>query len=284
MTEHMMTCAEVDSVLLDYLEETLDNATRSLVDEHAAGCLRCHSLLRDIDSIQTEAARLPELSPSRDLWAGIAARIEPPVVPLGRTPQERNRRWIPAAAAAAAALVIATAGITYVATSRALRPAAQRVAVASQPAVAVNPPVIVEAPEASGASSEAGAIAAAAEPSREASATPRAVRGPAPTRRASTGASLASRSNARVLSPTEIAYGDEISRLQTIITERRRELDPATVTVVEQSLKIIDAAVQQSRAALARDPKSGFLSDQLNHALDKKVELLRTVALLPSRT
>ncbi|HUQ18649.1 MAG TPA: hypothetical protein VM099_03460 [Gemmatimonadaceae bacterium] len=283
MTEHLMTCAEVDSVLLDYLEETLDSATRSLVDEHAAGCLRCHSLLRDIDSIQTEAARLPELAPSRDLWAGIAARIEPTVVPLGRTPQERNRRWIPAAAAAAAALVIATAGITYVATSRALRPAEQRVAVATQPAVVVNPPAIVDAPEMAVASREPAEVAAAPQASAETSATPRAVREPA-ARRASTGASLASRSNARVLTPTEIAYGDEISRLQAIITERRRELDPSTVTVVEQSLKIIDAAVQQSRAALARDPKSGFLSDQLNHALDKKVELLRTVALLPSRT
>jgi len=46
----------------------------------------------------------------------------------------------------------------------------------------------------------------------------------------------------------------------------------------------IDAAVKQSRAALAKDPKSGFLTDQLNNALDKKVELLRTVALLPSST
>jgi hypothetical protein len=81
-----------------------------------------------------------------------------------------------------------------------------------------------------------------------------------------------------------VAYGDEIARLQTIISERRQDLDPATVTVIEQSLAIIDAAVKQSRAALEKDPRSGFLSDQLNHALDKKVELLRTVALLPSRT
>lgn len=283
MTEHMMTCAEVDSVLLEYLEDTLDGATRSFVDDHAAACLRCHSLLRDIGSIQTEASLLPELAPSRDLWAGIAARIEPTVVPLGRSPQERNRRWIPAAAAAAAALVIATAGITYVATSRSLRPAVQRVAVTQPSRATVNPPAPVAVPENAGASNEPSTVAVAPEASTESSPTPRAAREPA-ARSASTRASLASRSNARVLSPTEIAYGDEISRLQTIITERRRELDPATVTIVEQSLKIIDAAVQQSRAALARDPKSGFLSDQLNHALDKKVELLRTVALLPSRT
>jgi uncharacterized phage protein gp47/JayE len=81
-----------------------------------------------------------------------------------------------------------------------------------------------------------------------------------------------------------MAYGDEIQRLQAIISERRSELDPATVSVIEASLRVIDAAVKQSRAALARDPRSGFLVDQLNSALDKKVELLRTVALLPSRT
>ena len=282
MTEHMMTCAQVDSVLLDYLEETLDSATRSLVDEHAAGCLRCHSMVRDIGTIRTEAERLPELAPSRDLWEGIAARIEPTVVPLGRSPQERNRRWIPAAAAAAAALVIATAGITYVATSRALRAPAQRVAV-TQPVVtkaaaaapSEEPAVVPTAP---------ATVAVAPEASPEKSATPRVVREPV-ARRASPGAALVSRATEqRLPSATEIAYGDEITRLQNIITDRRRELDPATVQVVEQSLKIIDAAVRQSRDALARDPKSGFLTDQLNHALDKKVELLRTVALLPSRT
>lgn len=54
--------------------------------------------------------------------------------------------------------------------------------------------------------------------------------------------------------------------------------------VIEHNLAIIDAAIAQSRAALAKDPASGFLNDQLNSALDQKVELLRTVALLPAHT
>ena len=37
-------------------------------------------------------------------------------------------------------------------------------------------------------------------------------------------------------------------------------------------------------AALAKDPASGFLANQLNHSLEKKVELLRTAAMLPART
>ena len=273
----MMTCAQVDAALLDYLEETLDGNARAQVDEHVAGCLRCNSLLRDIGAIRAEAEELPELTPSRDLWAGIAARIEPTVVPLGRSPREVRRNWIPAAAAAAAALVIATAGITYVATSRSMRPATDRVAVTANPKSA--PQQAAVAPSVAPITTEAPSTSPT-----EVAAAPRAERETAPRIQSSRGATLASRSTGASASPTEIAYGDEISRLQNIITERRNQLDPNTVSVIEQSLKIIDAAVRQSRAALARDPKSGFLTDQLNHALDKKVELLRTVALLPSRT
>jgi hypothetical protein len=56
------------------------------------------------------------------------------------------------------------------------------------------------------------------------------------------------------------------------------------VAIIEKNLEIIDAAIAQSRAALARDPASMMLSEQLTHALDKKVELLRTAALLPAST
>jgi hypothetical protein len=70
--------------------------------------------------------------------------------------------------------------------------------------------------------------------------------------------------------------------LQKIVTDRRTQLDSSTVAIIERNLRIIDAAIAQSRAALANDPASRLLSDQLTHALDKKVELLRTAALLPS--
>ena len=56
------------------------------------------------------------------------------------------------------------------------------------------------------------------------------------------------------------------------------------MAVLEQSIAAIDSAIAQSRAALAKDPASGFLASQLNHSLEKKVELLRTAALLPART
>ena len=275
----MMTCAKVDEALPDYLEEALDRATRGRVDEHVGSCLRCSAIMRDIGAIRSYAARLPELAPSRDLWAGIADRIEPAVLPLvARPKREVPRTWIPAFAAAAAVLVIGTAGISYLATSRSLAPSASKVAVA--PTAVPRAPQNTTTEVAPGPSEQ---TVAQVEPAPvEAAERPRATERGSLSRQP--GVALASRSNRARANPGETAFGDEIERLRNIITERRSELDPATVSVIEQSLRIIDAAVKQSRAALARDPNSGFLADQLNHALDKKVELLRTVALLPSRT
>ena len=70
----------------------------------------------------------------------------------------------------------------------------------------------------------------------------------------------------------------------TIFARTRSQLDPRTAAIIEANLKVIDDAIAQSKAALAQDPASRFLSNQLNSALDKKLELLRTAALLPNRT
>ena len=61
-------------------------------------------------------------------------------------------------------------------------------------------------------------------------------------------------------------------------------MDPRTAAIIEANLKVIDDAIAQSKAALAQDLASRFLKDQLKSAVDKKVELLRTAALLPNRT
>ncbi len=68
------------------------------------------------------------------------------------------------------------------------------------------------------------------------------------------------------------------------VEQRRATLDTATIGVIERNLGIIDAAIRESRAALARDPASALLNEQLNNALEQKVELLRTAVLLPVRT
>ena len=66
-----------------------------------------------------------------------------------------------------------------------------------------------------------------------------------------------------------------------ILEQRRGDLDSTTVTTVEKSLKAIDQAITDARAALVGDGSSTFLNEQLNRALEKKLGVLRRVALMP---
>jgi len=279
MTSSNMTCEAFDAALPDYLEGTLDGARRGSVEQHLGECVRCASLLRDIENISKEAAAMPDLVPSRDLWQGIEARIAAPVIPFAARP-ERQRHFAPAwMGIAAAALIVSTAGITYMLTARSFGPGQ-------------GGTVAQIAPRANQTQSNGGpdSDATATSPNRGAGST-QLNRAPSrleasdvtPGRPPRTPASLVSQSNAD-RAHSDLVYGREIDMLQRIVSQRRTELDSSTVAIIEKNLKIIDAAIEQSRAALARDPASRMLDQQLTHALDKKVELLRTAAMLRAST
>lgn len=255
MTDTLFTCDQLDAALSDYLENMLDPTARAALESHATSCDRCRALLADVSAVTTAAAALPDLEPSRDLWPGIVDRIAAPVVTLpvaGRRTAERPfvRPWYlaPAPLAAAAALLIAaTVSVTLIAT---------RTGPAKPATLATN------------ATDSSMVKPADSLPSIPAPA-PRVqnVRGTKP--------------NAV---PVQQIYASEIAELDSIVRARRSQLDTGTVAVIEKNLRIIDQAIEQSRAALARDPNSGFLHNQLNDALNQKIALLRTVALLPVRT
>lgn len=80
------------------------------------------------------------------------------------------------------------------------------------------------------------------------------------------------------------AYTGQIGELQRAIAERRSRLDPATIAVIERNLRVIDAAIDETRQALANDPNSALLTALLSEALANKVRLLRQAALLPPLT
>ncbi|HMG95029.1 MAG TPA: hypothetical protein VK565_01940 [Gemmatimonadaceae bacterium] len=197
------------------------------------------------------------------------------MIPLTARP-ERQKRFAPAwMGIAAAALVVSTAGITYTLTSRSLtKPESRPVAVAPSKTGETQTPLdtgsATQQPNAIAATSTAGSG------SLPETRGPSGLRGGIP-------ASLASQPQNEP-SHSDAVYGKEIEMLQRVVSERRTQLDSSTVAIIEKNLQIIDAAIAQSRAALAKDPASMLLSDQLTHALDKKVELLRTAALLPSST
>jgi len=229
-----LQCDAFDALLPDYLERSLDAANTAAARLHLATCERCASLVRDLDDIRARAAELPLLTPSRDLWPDIAARLSTGVVSLEERRERmavRRRHWL-VNGAAAAALIIATA-IGTVVVMRFMQPAVRLVKNSpTNPVPTSQTPVIPVAEKL----------------------------------------------------PATVTYEREIDGLRTIVRDRRAQLDPKTIAVIEKNLSVIDSAIAESRAALRKDSTSAFLADQLDHALDTKLTLLRTVALLPART
>lgn len=277
-----ITCEQFADVLADFLERDVDERTRGAVEAHALACAECGSLLADLRKLRVEAASLPALAPSRDLWAGIEARIATPVVDIGHGPTAaRRRRAWPWGAAAAAVLMLATASITHVLTRRAYRPPTVASGTVgshterSNGTTGASPARQTAVDSASSAESNMGAPGASRNASSGAS-----PRGTAPQRLGSAKTQLVSHASP----DAEQVYDGEIARLRAIVRERRAQLDPTTLAVIEKNLAVIDTAITQCKAALRRDPASRFLIQSLDNALGTKVELLRTAAMLPART
>ncbi len=235
MTYDKHDCDLMCERLAAYLERELAPDEQAAAARHLAECGSCAEVLAELRAITADAATMPLLAPSRDLWAGVASRISTPVTQFGSAPAAMRRAprrpW--QFAIAAAALIAATGGTTYVLTTRsggAIAPAA----------------LVVPAPVAS------PVISPVANTKKELSA-------------------------ARV-------YDREIALLDSLVHTRRESLDPKTIAIIERNLRIIDKAIAESRQALARDPESPLLSNQLDNVLGSKVELLRTVAFLPSQS
>jgi anti-sigma factor RsiW len=286
-----LDCDEFAAKLADYLDGDLPALGRDAMDAHASTCAECRQLLSELQSLRVDAASLPLLEPSRDLWAGIAERIDARVLPLDAPRAARmttvRRSWRHPAVAAAA-LVLITAGITHVWTRYSYETAPHQATPTRAVTVAQAP--VEQGPDASGTASVEATAPSAGTSSGQRSAGSVArtsVRSATNRPAARSGAVLVSRSaSAGRIMRTEVepVYDREIVKLRAIVRDRRAQLDPKTVAVLEQSIAVIDSAIAQSRAALAKDPASGFLATQLNHSLEKKVELLRTAALLPART
>jgi hypothetical protein len=284
-----LDCDEFAAKLADYLDGDLPASGRDAMDAHASTCAECRQLLSELESLRVDAASLPLLEPSRDLWAGIAERIDARVLPLDVprvTRMATVRRTWRHPAVAAAALVLITAGITHMWTRYSYETPARQAA--SNQVVTVAQAPAERSPDPGAAPAETTASSPASSRERRAGSAARTSVRPAADRPApSSGAVLVSRSpSAGRIMRTEVepVYDREIVKLRAIVRDRRAQLDPRTVAVLEQSIAVIDSAIAQSRAALAKDPASGFLATQLNHSLEKKVELLRTAALLPART
>ena len=212
-------------------------------DSHRATCTVCAAEWAELDAISVEARVLPLLTPSRDLWSGIEARLSGNADTAESALARAERRWFRSPtirmAAAATLLVVASSAVTWrVATDRD----------DSAPSYL-----------ASGVTDSAAAVRAAL-----------------------TEAPAGSPRYSQASYESDFAAMDvEIRTMQALLDERRAELDPNTIVVLEKSLTLIDQAISESRAALLSDPASQFLAAQLARSYSTKLTLLRATATMP---
>jgi hypothetical protein len=75
-------------------------------------------------------------------------------------------------------------------------------------------------------------------------------------------------------------YEGAVEDLEATLERGRAQLDPETVRVLEQNLQSIDAAIEQCRQALAKDPANAYLNNHLAAARQRKLALLRRATAL----
>jgi anti-sigma factor RsiW len=259
MTAHRMTCDRFEALLGDFLEESLDAATREAGEAHRTACPACAALVADLDAIVVAAATLPPPTMERDLWPAIEARLGMPADDTA----PRGTRVLDFSAARAARPARASQPITW-----------RRLAIAAAALVTVSAGVTWQVAQRTTAEAPTALVADAA--SADAAPSDAA---PADLSPAVAATRAASRLDRPAL-PLDTLYGREIALLRQVAETNLGLLDSATVTVVRRNLDIIDQAIRESREALLADPNSGFLLEQLDHAYERKVELLRRLAML----
>jgi anti-sigma factor RsiW len=85
------------------------------------------------------------------------------------------------------------------------------------------------------------------------------------------------------LAQAQAVFDGARTQLLAALQARKGSLSPQTLNVVEENLKIIDRAVGEMQAALARDPGNRELPALLVTAYRQEIDLLQRVVQLPSR-
>ena len=228
-------------LLSDYLDHDLPRGEAEALERHLADCAECRDTLAALERVKTRAATLVDPPAPTDLWAGIASRI-------------------------------GTAGSTSVQPRRSVvhelpgprsawqpRPSAWAVpqwalAAAAVLVVAIGVSWLVQNRMMQGL--------------RQVAVQP------------------ANPSTSAMPNPTSVASFDatqiesEISQLQQALDRGRDKLDPKTVQVLEENLRIIRKATEDARHALDQDPANRDLQQYFAGSVRSKLELVRRATQL----
>jgi len=120
-----------------FLDDELTRDEREAVEAHLSACAACRDVLEELREVTRRARQLDDRPSARDLWSGIADRLEP-----RRAASIWRRRLtftLPQAVAAGLALAILSGGAVWLSrVDRTARPGAGPGAGAAPPVVRVN--------------------------------------------------------------------------------------------------------------------------------------------------
>ena len=237
-----MTHEQTLELLDDYVGGELPPREERDVRRHLMQCDDCRAEETALRLLLDEAAALPEaMDPPRDLWQAIAPRLEARTPAVPAGPAER----------------LDEVGVIG---PRPVRPLPWWMLAAASVALVVTTS-FATLRFADGPDEDAVVL-----PAQQAQAPAPAV-GATPTALAS-------------FAPAEQEYEKAIGDLQTVLETNRGQLAPETVAVLEANLRIIDQAILESRAALAKDPNSPELARMLTDAYGAKLNVLRRAVSL----
>lgn len=104
-----MTCQELDERLDEWVDGALPAAAAAEVESHLAACPLCQQREQRLRQLLAHAAALPRaVAPERDLWPGIARRVE-----RERSWSWASGGWSPVVLAAAATVAIGLAAVFW---------------------------------------------------------------------------------------------------------------------------------------------------------------------------
>jgi hypothetical protein len=222
-----------------YLAGELPPHDHRMTEDHLGECGACRRVLEDLREVIAQAASLEDMSPPRDLWAGIAATIQAPVAATANPGAKVIE--LPTARDLAHPMDEDRAGVARYAFSRPQLAAAAIVLIAaSSIATWVAGPGL-------GIRSEETPVF--------------------------DGASAVTMASTSVAPPQGLA--DELAMLEEALVVARATLEPNTVRILERNLGVIEQAILDSHQALEQDPGNEFLTDHLARVYQRKLTYLR---------
>ena len=232
-------------LLSDYLDHDLPRGEAEAMDRHLAECAECRDTLAALERVKTRAATLVDPPAPTDLWAGIASRIGT----AGSTSVQPRRSVVHELPGPRSA--------------RVPRPSAWAVpqwalAAAAFLVVAIGVSWVVQNRMMSGLRQ------AAVQPAN-----------PTPSAQPGTGTEGSSFAS---FDATQIE--SEIGQLQQALDRGRDKLDPKTVQVLEDNLRIIRKATEDARHALEQDPANRDMQQYFAGSVRSKLELVRRATQL----